>query len=43
MAMRYLKRFKSAGGDTKWMTHAKYPQKYRHLLPLNRILARAIW
>lgn len=43
MLARYLRQFKAAGGDPTWLSHRKYPPKYRLLLPLNRALARAPW
>jgi hypothetical protein len=43
MMVRYYNHFKAAGGDLRWISEAKYPSKYRAILELNRILAKAVW
>lgn len=41
--VRYYHRFKAAGGDLRWINQGKYPPKYKVILELNRILAKALW
>lgn len=43
MMVRYYHRFKAAGGDVRWINQAKYPPKYKIILEMNRILAKAVW
>jgi hypothetical protein len=43
MMIRYYHKFKAAGGDPRWINQGKYPQKYKVILELNRILAKATW
>jgi hypothetical protein len=41
--VRYYHRFKAAGGDLRWINQGKYPPKYKVIVELNRILAKALW
>ena len=43
MMVRYFRHFQSAGGDNEWVASGKYPQKYKCLLRLNRLMAKALW
>lgn len=43
MMIKYFKKYKLAGGDLAWIKEGKYPHKFKHILELNRLLAKAVW
>lgn len=43
MMQRYYKLFRQTNGDPAWIQLGTFPEKYRLLLHLNHLMARAIW